>query len=250
MSSQSGGIFHWEPGNKNCMNQFIEEERCWLQISDAEGEDRLSKLKYREVMTKIPKHIKTVTNIKFKNKTCNIQVPKVNRDEVLSIDTLDGIKVKITEQVHRNTKKGTIYHDSIEEYDQPDLLEDLKQFNDNIVSVQIQKFWKDEKLCNSKSAIVTFDLVNFPLNFKIKLFYEFLNVRIYYPDPMLCRKCWGYNHRNSKTKPCTNQEKCGSCGKDFHLDREDNGRIKGKCNTEKCLNCLGEHCAWDRKCPS
>ena len=39
------------------MNNFKEEERCWLQIADAEGEDKFKKLKYREVMTIIPKTI-------------------------------------------------------------------------------------------------------------------------------------------------------------------------------------------------
>ena len=254
MGSNSGGVFQWDPGNPTFMDQFMDEELCWLNLSDTVNNDEIKKMKYREVMTTIPKCIKSIKNIKRLNDgNCIIQISKKDREDVLKINKLNEIPILISEHKTMNSKKGTIYHQSIEEYNtNADLLEDLQKDNKNITAVEIQKFWKDGVLVNSRRAVITFDLTKFPINFKIKFFYGWLSVWVYYPNPMQCRRCWGFNHKHTDTRPCDSVQICGSCSKKYHLEKDTNGKPKGKCEVtiKKCINCGGNHDAWDRECPT
>lgn len=73
-----------------------------------------------------------------------------------------------------------------------------------------------------------------------RIVHEFLSVRVrpYEPNPLQCFSCYRYRH----TKKNCQIVCCGICGNNSHTT--------GGCNARaKCVNCLGEHPAYSRKCP-
>ena len=95
----------------------------------------------------------------------------------------------------RNQTKGTIYCDYIKDYtDNEHLTNYLKKYNDNIITAKIKTIYKDKKVTKTNIGIITFDQPTIPPNFEIKLFYQSLPVRPYYPDPQQCKNCLSFGH--------------------------------------------------------
>ena len=86
-----------------------------------------------------------------------------------------------------------------------------------------------------------------------------LPVKQYIPRPYQCKRCYGFGHGKNKCKDKNLGARCcGWCGKDHHCTKPENeckGRDcetcqQNKCNKEaNCLNCLGNHPAWNPQCP-
>ena len=61
--------------------------------------------------------------------------------------------------------------------------------------------------------------------------------RTYYPKPMLCLNCAHYGHTRLR---CKTSQVCHNCGIPAH----------GECTVPlKCVNCKGNHNAFDKSCP-
>jgi hypothetical protein len=61
-----------------------------------------------------------------------------------------------------------------------------------------------------------------------------------------CYKCHKFGHI---ARYCSNQARCGCCSGVAHEGGEANCPEKGEGGRKKCVNCRGDHPAWDQGCP-
>jgi hypothetical protein len=61
-----------------------------------------------------------------------------------------------------------------------------------------------------------------------------------------CYNCHAYGHL---AKACTRRARCGYCGKEAHEKGDSHCPERGA-GTPSCINCQGQHTAWDRRCPA
>jgi hypothetical protein len=75
---------------------------------------------------------------------------------------------------------------------------------------------------------------------------QFFNCEPYSGDlkVLQCFNCHAYGHM---AKACTRKAKCGFCGTEAHAGG-DNNCPKKQGGTPSCINCKGQHAAWDRSC--
>ena len=256
MSTDSGGNLKppWpnitSPQDPKHLEKIYNQDEIYLYIEDQANSTTVKDAFPPTIYKELPKYIPQTKHIKrIKPGIYQIVINKKDRADVLKINKVNNYPIKITENTKRNYAKGTIYCDYIKDYnDDNQLTKDLKDYNDNIVDAKIKKIYKNSEQTNSNIAIITFDQPSIPPLFKIKLFYEILSVRQYYPDPQQCKKCFTFGHISTKTYPCNHDKICGYCAKNYHVKLDSTGKPQKCKNPPKCLNCNGPHPAWDRKC--
>ena len=227
-----------------------EETQIWFMIKNQDNDNSVSSLKFREGMIIIPKLLKleniNVSNLKhIDNNTCFlIQTEKKNREKLKNIQNLGKIKCKIIECVKKNCSKGIIHHPSLTDTNNDELLNDLKEDNENIVDAHIFTKKVSGVDVNTQTAVITFDSTELPKQVKY-LKYNIIKTKVYYPNPTRCTQCFQYEHFHTAERPCTFQKICGHCSMPYHLTNPTD-----KCrNNINCANCQGPHEAWSRKCP-
>ena len=234
------------PGNPAAMNLF-KEDTCMLLIK---GDDKLHYTRPRDIYTNITKLIPNIQHCKRLNSGDYLIKIKLNqKQDILKIQQINNIPIKIEEAWSMNQTKVTIKHATIETYTNDELLNDLKDKNEEVVAVEIQTRWVNNVQRNSEYAIVTLDKVFSELQLKtmrLNLFWEPLKVQLYLPPPRRCKICWSFDHFSSKSKPCNSPRICGNCTMDYHLPEKTNETCQ---NQRKCLNCGSkDHPAWSRDC--
>ena len=103
--------------------------------------------------------------------------------------------------------------------------------------VDVYKFQKLEENIHKKTGVllITFDLYNLPT--KLKISWNLVNVREYFPNPMRCRTCQKLGHTKNH---CKNPPTCPQCNLPPHSPNQ--------CSRVQCANCLDEHPASSNKC--
>ena len=227
-----------------------EETLIWFMIKNQQNDNSVSNLKFREGMIIIPKLLKleniNVSNLKhIENNTCFlIQTEKKNREKIKNIQNLGKIKCNIIECVKKNCSKGIIHHPSLADSNNDELLNDLKDDNENIVDAHIFTKKVGGVDVNTQTAVITFDSIELPKQVKY-LKYNIIKTKQYYPNPIRCTQCFQYEHFHTAERPCPFQKVCGHCSMPYHLTNPTD-----KCqNNINCANCQGPHEAWSRKCP-
>ena len=227
-----------------------DDNLIWYELKNQEGDNAVSNIKFRDGMKIIPKLLKvlniTVSDLKYINnsKTFLIKSEKKNRDKLKNIKNLGNIKCHIVDCVNKNSTKGIVHHPSFEDTNDQELLNDLQEDNENILSVHIFNRKINGISVNSQTALITFDSTELPKQIKY-LSFNILKTKTYYPNPMRCAQCFQYEHFHSAEKPCTFQKICGYCSQPYRLNNP-----ADKCeNSINCVNCQGPHEAWSRKCP-
>ena len=256
MSTDSDGRWkppwgHNTPKNPDYLNNLYNDDDVLLIIEDTENSNILKETFPPKVFEGLPKAVPQIKSIRrLKTGQYEIKVSKKDRTDVLKIKTIkENIPVKISES-RRNYSKATIYCDYINQYtDDDQLTKDLKNFNPNVIDAKIKKQFKDNKLTNTNIAILTLDQPTIPPNTKVKLFYQSLPVRVYYPDPQQCKVCFRFGHISTKNYQCPNRKMCGHCGQDSHVQLDSTGKRLQCENQVKCINCNDSHPAWIRQCP-
>lgn len=154
--------------------------------------------------------------------------------KLLQVQELAGCKVKIGENLNKNTIKGLII----------DFDDDLKGMsNDQLLeAVTLSGVRAVQRFGNSKVIQLCFagqflpERVTFwnQLSFKVK---------VYVPPPSRCFKCQGYGHMS---RSCRNDHACYKCAfKSKTWGDHDPKTCKEK---EKCVNCDGAHVAGNKVC--
>ena len=256
MSTDSDGRWkppwgHNTPKNPDYLNNLYNDDDVLLIIEDTENSNILKETFPPKVFEGLPKAVPQIKSIRrLKTGLYEIKVSKKDRTDVLKIKSIkENIPIKISES-RRNYTKATIYCDYLNQYtDDDQLTKDLKNFNPNVIDAKIKKQFKDNKLTNTNIAILTLDQPTIPPNTKVKLFYESLTVREYYPDPQLCKTCYTFGHISTKNYPCSRPKMCGHCGESSHDQKDGNGKPVKCEKPPKCINCNASHPAWVRSCP-
>jgi hypothetical protein len=77
---------------------------------------------------------------------------------------------------------------------------------------------------------------------------QYFDVEPYYAATQVrrCYKCHKFGHI---ARYCSNRARCGCCSGVAHEGGEANCPEKGEGGRKKCVNCRGDHPAWDRGCP-
>ena len=239
------------PEQPHALDIFIDDTHTLLIKGTNEI---LSSAKPRDIYNNINKEIPNVIHCKrLQNGDYILKVKKSEKEKISRITKIGEIPVTIGEAWSLNITKVTVHHWDFPKYTDDELTQDLKAKNSEVISAEIQKYWKNNALHNTEVATVTLDGKFSKSQIERKqlgLHWEKLNLQLYLPPPTRCKICWAYDHYNSKKKPCQSPPICGHCGQDFHLQKEDN-KIVGKCeNPRKCINCHStDHAAWSVECP-
>ena len=254
MSTESGG---WKPPwqnnkaiNPNYLENTFNNDEVFLTIEDEENSTIIRDTFPPKIFEELPKIIPQIKSVhRLKAGIYSIKVEKKEREDILKIKTIKNAPVKIT-QSKRNISKGTIYCDYIKDYpDDEQLTKDLQKYNDNIISAKIKTIYKDNQVNKTNIAIIDYDMPTIPPQFKTKLFYQSLPVRVYYPEPQQCKVCFAFGHISTKNHQCSNPKICGHCGQNSHVELDSAGKPLKCENQPKCINCDNSHPAWRRQCP-
>nr|XP_029711573.1 uncharacterized protein LOC115256764 [Aedes albopictus] len=153
-------------------------------------------------------------------------------EKLLKITTLfDGTEIEIKLHPKLNTSRCVLSTFDLITKSEEYIVAELEH-QGVIAARRIKKSNKE----NTPAIILTFNRPVYPESVKVGL----LNVetRPYYPNPMLCFKCFEYGHPRQR---CGNPHLCYNCSKD-HEERD-------VCEDEPfCRNCEGKHRPSSRQC--
>ena len=133
-----------------------------------------------------------------------------------------------------NYSKGTVYAPYLNCVPEEEIVRELK----DVGVVEAYKFTtkKEGKVGPSGVVLLTFDLYQLPE--KIKITWNQVTVREYFPNPMRCKTCQLLGHTS---KRCTNSPVCVGCNLPPHSPTE--------CSRTMCANCLEAHASSSNACP-
>ena len=160
-----------------------------------------------------------------------------SHDKLLRTKDLCGIPVNVEPHKTLNISKGTIICDSLDQYTNDELKEQLD--DQDVIEVYRTKKYEKGKQIDSNLYIVTFAKPTIPNEVKI----GFLNIKVrqFIPNPWRCEKCQRFGHKDTY---CTHAPVCAKCGK------TDPGHGYGDCGDDTCcVNCSGNHPASSKQCP-
>ena len=160
---------------------------------------------------------------------------------LLGLNELDctafKVPVVVTKHKSKNSCKGVIHCESIDQTPKAQLLRDMEKHQ--VIDIfQLSKTVNGEQK-RLDSYILTFDSETRPQ--KIDLgFGEVVKVHTYYPNPRLCRNCQRYGHGQNT---CRNKQICAKCGSEGHTF--------GDCDrdTTTCFHCKANHPSSSKQCP-
>lgn len=167
------------------------------------------------------------------------KITKAQKDK-LNGSLINGREIEVEEDSTKNSSKGTIFYPAFNFVEVEEIIKEIP----GIVAVErilkkgeahISEKGTKPHLKNTGIYVLQFNRATKPTD--VKICFEKVSVRNYYPRPFKCTKCHELGHT---MKWCTKTEKCGVCGEAPH----------GQCtNQAKCVNCDGQHPAWSKMCP-
>ena len=249
------------PGN---LNKFKETTfNIIMKGRDDQLKNTRPKTIYDLLYNTNPKPISKINSCKkLRSGDFLMNIDIMEKNNVLKMNKIGDIPVLFKEAWDMNNTKVTIFCEDLINYPMnnenninEELLKDLQQQNSvNIVNAEIiTAFHKSaNKRVNSKIAIITLEgkipEIELP-HIHLMLNFESLPIKLYIPDPKICKNCWSYDHISTKKFPCPHQKICGNCSENFHLQIVNN-KIIGTCTSQPiCINCNRYHPAWSRQCP-
>ena len=151
-----------------------------------------------------------------------------------TITSLAGIEVTVVEHERLNESKGTIWYANHYDYNDEQLLDELKQFG--VKAIYRTRKRQNNVLVPTSIYILTFDTCILPE--KISIGWTHCTVRTYVPRPRRCFKCQGFGHGAGSCRRETGL--CVNCSEDVH---------ELPCTRPpKCSNCHDSHPASSMNC--
>ena len=145
------------------------------------------------------------------------------------------IPVKTYPHANLNSTKGVIKAPVLKGQSVEHIQEHLAK--SGVTHVKRVTIRKDNKEIETNTLILTFNKPDLPPAFKI--FYRYIKVEPYIPNPLRCYKCQKFGHHETK---CTAQNNtCSNCAENH---------TKTECTSAKpkCANCGEEHPSSSNKC--
>ncbi|XP_055591415.1 uncharacterized protein LOC129743405 [Uranotaenia lowii] len=160
-----------------------------------------------------------------------------NEEQVKKLELLksliDGTKIEIGRHPNLNTRKFVVQCHEVGEMTNEELLAEL--IPQKITKVQRITRKTSNGIVGTSTFILTVNSTVIPEFIDFGLLR--LRTRVYYPLPLLCRKCLEYGHPKAK---CTNQIACIKCS-----GKHESTTCR---NDPFCLNCKENHSPVDRSC--
>ena len=144
--------------------------------------------------------------------------------------------IKVKPHFGLNQIKGVIQSDALKyNTTKEQLLDELE--GQGVVDCYFhQKKHPDGSVANNGRVTLTFKGQQRPAQVDIA---EWLHCKVfeYIPNPVRCFNCQKFGHTSNK---CKGKKRCGNCGDEHHGDCD---------RPSHCVNCDGDHAAYDRDCP-
>ena len=153
----------------------------------------------------------------------------------MKLNQIHDIKVKVSPHRSLNSCMGVITSPELSAMEEDELQKELEHAG--VIKAKVITSRRNDTLSKTATIILTFKGTDLPKY--IYAAYLKFKVRAYVPPPKRCFKCQKYGHLG---KVCKHKALCAKCGVDFHGDTECS-------NPTKCVNCNGNHAAYDRSCP-
>ena len=175
---------------------------------------------------------------KLKNKTLLVETTRrAQTENLLKVTKFFNMKVSVSEHRTLNTSKGIIKDRTLKGETEKDICEYLK--SQGVIAVKRFTIKKDHEVIETNTLLLTFNSITVP---KTLIFYQFVPVDIYVPNPLRCFNCQRFGHHESDCPIdyCSVCEKCGTGG--FH-------HLASACpNPVKCVNCGLNHLSRSNVC--
>ena len=153
---------------------------------------------------------------------------------IQSIVKLDDTKVTVSEHPSLNTVKGTIRYKNNPNYNEIEILQELKQHK--VIDIYRVKRKANGSLENTNIYILTFDLCTLPRD--VFIGWTRCEVREYIPRPRRCFKCQEFRHGSRACR--ADVSICVRCGEEYHTQQCE--------RPPKCKNCGENHPASSTDC--
>lgn len=185
----------------------------------------------------------TIGPIESAKNTKDGLLTKLNETQISKINgsSVANTTLEVVRNDRMNTSRGVIFYPSFKFLTNEDIVNNLSSLGVSEVSRILKRgiSQQNEKettegRANTGLFILTFKKPRIPPN--IKVCFENIEVKPYYPNPFKCLNCHKYGHKKTV---CKNARICGNCGENYHEVCP---------NAPKCINCSESHPAWDNQC--
>lgn len=149
----------------------------------------------------------------------------------------DGTLIEIFPHPTLNTVQGIVYEPDSINVDEETIKKHLT--SQNVHSVRRIKKRMNGKLRNTPLLVLSFHGTELPDHVYFGLLR--IEVRVYYPSPLMCFNCGTYGHPR---KSCQQPGICLQCSQPLHVAEGEQCE-----NTPHCLHCKKEHSVRSRVCP-
>ena len=178
------------------------------------------------------------------------KISKLNKDSLLievktssqgkklmELKRITGLEVTINEHKSMNQSKGTLYSETLSNSTEEELLECLQE--QGVIKIERMKRREYGELVETHRYILTFNRTELPPLIRLADWHH-EPIDLYIPPPLRCHQCQRLGHTKSR---CSRTEvTCSRCGVEGHTSHD--------CQNEPhCINCNGEHNAYDKQCP-
>ena len=148
---------------------------------------------------------------KLKNKTLLVETTRrAQTENLLKVTKFFNMKVLVSELRTLNTSKGIIKDRTLKGETEQDICEYLK--SQGVIAVKRFTIKKDHEGIETNTLLLTFKSITVPKT--LRIFYQFVPVDIYVPNPLRCFNCQRFGHHESDCPIdyCSVCEKCGTGG--------------------------------------
>ena len=236
----------------------------WMDISDGDenmedadkGKGTFTKLPVTKAYRLLELYVNPLEDSVSRTRegSFSFEIPRNEVDQVLKINSLEGVPVKFQKHKYNNRTRGTVFHSGTIDMTDEEILNELKSMP--VVKVVKKTYYNKEerRKVYTGELVLTFDLVKLPKTVDIA-WLKRLEVLQYVPKPLQCNTCLTFNIKcfefqdDKMINKCVvlSIELCSWCLKAKHLET---GERNCK-NTVVCRNCEteGEHPSWSKNCP-
>ena len=161
-------------------------------------------------------------------------------NDLVKLTQIHDHRVKVTIPVGPNTCKGVIFHRDLRSMSESEILEEMK--DQWVVDVNCMTKMMDN--VRTKTGLCFFTFASRRIPEKVKIGYEYVQVRPYIQKPMRCFRCQKFGHTAVR---CVDKDSdkftCGKCAQAHET-------VKCTGTTLKCANCGGPHQSGNAECSS
>ena len=145
---------------------------------------------------------------KLKNQTLLVETArKTQTENLLKMKTFFNLPVTVSEHHTLNSSKGIIRNRDLKGESEENIKEYLK--DQGVIAVKRFTIKKGNSTIQTNTLLLTFNRITVPKS--LRIFYRFIPVDIYIPNPLRCFNCQKFNHHENNC-PEDLGSVCENCG--------------------------------------